>query len=591
MCKAKKFIKIFSKHLAFIMFTGMIFYMLAMILPTVIYDYMDQDLLRPPEPLVTEITYIVFAGLWISVIVISIRQSTYRFHTGRDYERDVGQYRRSYTELKDFFSDADPYRIDPETLPSENWQDAEGIILGHVGARLIKRPSSGVGNLAVYGLPGSGKTMSQLVPTAIRFQGSCLCIDIKGDIISKTKSLRNIRVFDPTKRNSLHFNPLYGIDKESIEDRILHIEQIGHILIQPDPDDPYWSDTAFLYFCGIALYLLDKDINTTFPEIISKILHGNAVRWVVTIREDGCSEAREYTDGLYGNNEKNISGAYQNLCKSVKPLYIGKLKKLLDGNGDCITAMDLEDGSDVYIEIPQSKKSIFSGITTIIVQQFLNEFMNREDVSANSNIRPILFLLDEFPTLKFDFDTIQEAMSTLRSKKVSLFLGMQSVAQLEGRYGRDGFRQLMDNIQYVSVMSATDPVSRKYFADLVGTKKVLRVTTTITKKAVTRTVSEGREYIFQPEDFGNLDGDVVIVANGKYIRAQKTWFEDKNNKRKKPSKKKDTPADSHEDFPEDNDWDPAEDEFNDTDIEYDESEAFTRNVMLSEIDEEETISY
>lgn len=37
--------------------------------------------------------------------------------------------------------------------------------------------------------------------------------------------------------------------------------------------------------------------------------------------------------------------------------------------------------------------------------------------------------------LNLDFQLLSQAMNTLRSKKVSLFLLMQSVAQLDGRYG------------------------------------------------------------------------------------------------------------------------------------------------------------
>lgn len=36
-------------------------------------------------------------------------------------------------------------------------------------------------------------------------------------------------------------------------------------------------------------------------------------------------------------------------------------------------------------------------------------------------------------------------------------------------------------------------------------------------------IQEAREYIFQPEDFGNLNDKVIIIANGKYIMADKTY--------------------------------------------------------------------
>ena len=68
--------------------------------------------------------------------------------------------------------------------------------------------------------------------------------------------------------------------------------------------------------------------------------------------------------------------------------------------------------------------------------------MRRDDVSSGKQTVPILFLLDEAVQLNLDFNILSKAMSTLRSKKVSLFLLMQSVAQLEGRYGESHFRSL-----------------------------------------------------------------------------------------------------------------------------------------------------
>ena len=95
----------------------------------------------------------------------------YLYHkaTKRSYFKDRVEFRRPYGVLKQFYMTADPYRLNEETLPVERWQDAEGVILGKIGCRLIKRPSSGVGNLAAFALPGGGKTTSQIIGLAVRF--------------------------------------------------------------------------------------------------------------------------------------------------------------------------------------------------------------------------------------------------------------------------------------------------------------------------------------------------------------------------------------------------------------------------------------
>ena len=73
-------------------------------------------------------------------------------------------------------------------------------------------------------------------------------------------------------------------------------------------------------------------------------------------------------------------------------------------------------------------------------------------------------------------------------------------------------------------MSAQDPKSRRFFQELIGTKKILKINQTQNETGTSsKSIQEAREYIFQPEDFGNLNDKVIIIANGKYIMADKTY--------------------------------------------------------------------
>lgn len=505
-------------------FLGFILYEFARYLAELMKEHFEFTVFKLTDGIFTGISIFLCVAVWVIIVFLYLQYTIYSDKTnGRNYHADHGQYKRSWSELISYYSDADPYQIDKSTLPQENWREAEGIILGKVGKSLIKRPSDAVGNLSLFALPGGGKTTSQIAPSALRFAGSVLVIDIKGDILNATKDHRKkIKIFAPDNAaESCHFNPLYGIKSMTVTERRIFIEQIAYILVQDEKDGKYFTDGARDFFCGISLYLLNNDINTTFPDIVSAILHGNAIDWVMTIRSSQCSEAQEYTNSFYQTNEKNVAGVYQNLSKSVRPFSNGDLAKLLDGKGNCITPECLERGFDVYIKLPQDKISVYAPITTIIVQNFMTAFMQRPDSSSGKKLKPILFLLDEFEQLKFDFDTLMIGLSTLRSKRVSFFLAQQSIAQLSKRYGDDGCRQIIDTCGYISIMSAQDPKSREYFQKLIGTKKVLKVSNTENSKISSRTIQETREPIFQPEDFGNLDDKVVIIANGKYIKADK----------------------------------------------------------------------
>lgn len=476
---------------------------------------------------------LIIVAIWTFCYFIFLRSTFYHDKTGRNFGTDHGKFGMGYVELVDYFHDADNKRIPKEELPAENWKEAEGIILGHVGNRLVKRASDGVGNLALFSLPGGGKTTSQIIPSAMRFKGSVLCIDIKGDVLNWVRKhiKRKIKIFAPDNAKiSCHFDPLGGIKKMDITARKAFIENLGFALVPDEPGDnaKFFVDGGRDFWNGISLYLLAQDINTSFMDIVNAILNDDPFSWITRVRDSEVYEAKIFLDAYYGANERNISGQYKKICDCVRPFTNGALAELLQAADDAITPKTLDSGYDVYIEIPQDKIQMYAPVTTIIVQNFMNFFMGRPDSSSGVKIRPILMLLDEFPQLHFNIETLLSAMETLRSKKVSLFLAQQSLASLSRRYGDDGCREIIDNCAYISVMSAQDPKSREFFQKLIGTRKVLKVgksDTTNSKSggSSSKSVQQARETVYQPEDFGNLNDRVVIVANGRYIEADKCY--------------------------------------------------------------------
>ena len=490
-----------------------------------------RDLLHLRDEVSLNLFTLVLIALWTLFYFIYLREVRYRDKTGRSFGSDHRKYGYSWHELVEYFKDADDKRIRKEELPDGNWKTSEGIILGHVGGKLVKRDSDGVGNLALFSLPGGGKTTSQIIPTAMRFKGSVLCIDIKGDVLNWIRKhiKRKIKIFAPDNAKiSCHFDPLGGIKTMNITERKAFIENLGFALIPDEPGDnsKFFVDGGRDFWNGVSLYMLAQDINTSFMDIVDAILTEDPFTWIVRIKDSDVYEAKIFTDGYYQGNERNISGQWKKTCDAVRPFTNGALATLLQSADDAITPKALDAGYDIYIEIPQDKIQMYAPVTTIIVQNFMTYFMGRPDSSTGVKIRPILMLLDEFPQLHFNIETLLSAMETLRSKKVSLFLAQQSLASLSRRYGEDGCREIIDNCAYISVMSAQDPKSRKFFQELIGTRKVLKVGKTDSShgsgnSSNSRSVQEAREPVYQPEDFGNLNDKVVIVANGRYIEADK----------------------------------------------------------------------
>ena len=61
---------------------------------------------------------------------------------------------------------------------------------------------------------------------------------------------------------------------------------------------------------------------------------------------------------------------------------------------DIITPAMLEQGQDIFLQIPEYKLEAWRPLLSLIVQQFAQHFERRPDMGATT---PILFMLDEFP--------------------------------------------------------------------------------------------------------------------------------------------------------------------------------------------------
>ena len=162
-------------------------------------------------------------------------------------------------------------------------------------------------------------------------------------------------------------------------DRRIFLRLMSHTIVEDDPGDngQYFAEGARDYFRAIAIYMITKNPHVSFPEVVSAILHGNAIDWVKEIRSSGIDPAKITLDRRYGENERNLAGCYSHLAGSLEGFY--DFADVLDGQGDCISFNDLSKGYDIYIEISQKYQTALAPIASMITQDFLSSCYGRPD--------------------------------------------------------------------------------------------------------------------------------------------------------------------------------------------------------------------
>jgi len=138
---------------------------------------------------------------------------------------------------------------------------------------------------------------------------------------------------------------------------------------------------------------------------------------------------------------------------SIISTALSRLNSFIDSEMEQIlcfgTAIDAEQfctqKSAVFIVLPEEDKSKYF-MVSLIIQQMYREILVIADENGGQLKNRVMFYLDEFGTLP-RIDGAEMMFSASRSRKISIVAIIQSFAQLNSNYGKDGAEIITDNIQ------------------------------------------------------------------------------------------------------------------------------------------------
>jgi type IV secretion system protein VirD4 len=150
-----------------------------------------------------------------------------------------------------------------------------------------------------------------------------------------------------------------------------------------------------------------------------------------------------------------------------------------------------------------------------MTNQFISFFERRKE---NPDNRPVLFLLDKFPRLG-KIPAITDALATLRSKKITTCIIIQSLAQLKMIYGHDAQEVIADTCAFKAILGATDANTQEYFSKLVGTyEKICSSHSQNYDPYIGAPTGHGtsfsqdyEKHIIKPEEFATLQKELILL--------------------------------------------------------------------------------
>lgn len=340
-------------------------------------------------------------------------------------------------------------------------QGKGGFVFGQIQQKLVSKPENFPGHILIVGGPGIGKSKAVAIPTLLKWEGSILAVDVKGELQEITAKHRKGQtyIFNPIGEGD-PYDPLY--DCKTVEGA----QDLARTLIPvpPDSPDPFWCNTAQGILAAGALEGALEGI--TFSDVIERMCTVPTEQLISELQQSQYKAVRVLSSVGVGIPEKTLGGVMAQLKSSL--LTLGA-----DPNIEKCTSFaswtpeTLEHNSTIYLNIPEKVLKQYRSLWTLIVNQVLRHLSGRPEDSEH----PILILLDEFARLG-KIESIMDALATLRSRNVHIALFIQSMAQLEEIYGQTARKVIADTCSYKLVFGAEDPETQKYFSDLSGQRTV-----------------------------------------------------------------------------------------------------------------------
>lgn len=377
----------------------------------------------------------------------------------------------------------------------EKWRKGEdlpavqGTIIGCRGHRkTVALVDTGDVHTLMIGAAGTGKTSFFLYPNlelACASGMSFLQTDTKGDVarnygtIAKKYYGYNVSVLDlrnPTRsdeNNILHlvnkYMDIYLSDKTNLSAKAKAekyakitaktIINIGGGASESSSVNAYFYDAAEGLLASVILLLAEfGEKNERHIVSVFKLIQDLLAKYQPSPKAKPKMYFSKLMEKLPPEHKaKWLAGAAMNTSEqtmlSVMSTALSRLNGFLDSEMEQLlcfgTAVDAEqfctEKSAIFVILPEEDMSKYF-MVSLLIQQLYREILVIADENGGTLKNRVMFFADEFGTFP-KIDGAEAMFSAGRSRKISIVAIIQSFAQLEQNYGKQGMEIITDNTQ------------------------------------------------------------------------------------------------------------------------------------------------
>ena len=442
------------------------------------------------------------------------------------------------------------WREDEKSRPTE-----QGIVVGceTIGKDTVGLVDTGDVHCMMIGAAGVGKTAYWLYPNieyACASGMSFMSTDTKGDIMRNYGSIAskyygyNISVIDLRNPMRSHGNNLLHLVNKYMDMYAEHPETIAYkakaekyakiiskTIILSGMDAGSFGQNAYFYDAAegvlTASILLvsefckpeERHIVSVF-KIIQELLapsnnkqQKNQFNSLMALLPDD-HKAKWFAGAALNTSEQSMA--------SVMSTALSRLNAFLDSELETILCNDTEidaekfcaEKSAIFIIMPEEDSSKYF-MVSLIIQQLYREILAVADENGGKLKNRVVFYCDEFGTLP-KIESAEMMFSASRSRRVSIVPIIQSLAQLEKNYGKEGAEIIVDNTQ-LTVFGGFAPNSEtaQVLSKSLGTRTVMSGSVSQSKNDPSRSLQMIERPLMTADELKSLPkGTFVVTKTG-----------------------------------------------------------------------------
>jgi len=358
--------------------------------------------------------------------------------------------------------------------PKDAFDHPRSILLGAFSDESHTQPAgyvhwNGDGHLLTIAPTRSGKGLTTIIPNLLRYQGSCVVLDPKGELFEATSKWRStlgpvyrIAPLDDRSGKPVHrFDPVSRIRREA------DARAIAQQMFPRDPKSPsFFAEDATGFMTAVLMYVRHKappnrQNLATACQMAS--LKGDQLLKVANQMAAFPPSADAARAVLEKDAQRGLKVLQDTLTSKLYEWKDPDIQRSVSGSDVSFESLK-DQTATVYVEIPFDMMTTFAGWLRVVLKAALDAML------ANPRVPeiPVLFVLDEFLNIGV-FPEYRDAIRTHAGAGIRLWFFLQDIYSIEEHYPGNSWRPFL-NCAVKQFFGVNDDETAKMIGGYLGHK-------------------------------------------------------------------------------------------------------------------------